>query len=160
MPRTSALAHARHCSEVAAVASRCHIGPIIKDSMAQNLVGIDKVFLRLLRCRTTHHRDHCENMMSSTKPEVHTVTYRNDTRARPSYGYIKHALYKNLVNFGLMVLEICELTDKQTYHNTSHPSRKENKSRHDSWKETAQPSVCDVRTERERVCMVVRTTGW
>jgi len=56
--------------------------------------------VRLLRCRCLGiqmtrsirpYRAHCENVTSSTQPEVHNVSYRNAVEGEPSHRHRQHA---------------------------------------------------------------------
>ena len=51
----------------------------------------------------------CENMTSSTKPEVQCRQRRTETWHRQA------SRHKKLVKIGRIVFEICERTDEQTY---------------------------------------------
>jgi len=86
----------------------------------QNLVEIDAVVLavRLSSLKNTHNSPQsplCENMTSSTKPEVHNVSqrrqWRNETRPLATRA-------QRLVKFGSVIFELFERTDRQTDRET------------------------------------------
>jgi len=52
----------------------------------------------------------CENMTSSTKPEVHNLSQRQRRQRRTAATF---KTLKNWLKFGRMVSEICEQTDRQ-----------------------------------------------
>jgi len=53
-----------------------------------------------------------KNMMSSLKPEVYYVTYRNDDKGGPSHGHGQHA--QKLVKFSHVVFRVM-IADKQIH---------------------------------------------
>jgi len=62
----------------------------------------------------------CENMTSSTKPEVHKISQRRQSRG-PGHGHRPVGnVHKNLVLFGRVVFTLCEWTDRQTNRHTRH----------------------------------------
>jgi len=88
----------------------------------QILVGIDAVVTAVTiysrRLGGVHMA--CENVTSSTKPEVGSITSQSHQRRTEA------TRDKNLMKFGCVVSEICERIDGQTdkhKHNTSQPSR-------------------------------------
>ena len=85
--------------------------PTITVIVEQNLVGIDVVVsaVTLSPLGNTHDLPsslQCENVLSSTKPEVHNVSQRHQRRTEPR----RHATCK----FGRAVSEICQRTNRQT----------------------------------------------
>jgi len=57
----------------------------------------------------------CENLTSSTKPEVHNLLYCRQSRTEP---WPQVTCIENLVIFVRVVFDICERTDKQTDKHT------------------------------------------
>jgi len=56
------------------------------------------------------------NIMSSTKPEVHTCNIsQRRRRKRTKPGPATGNMHENVVKFGLVVFGLCEHTDRQTY---------------------------------------------
>jgi len=59
----------------------------------------------------------CEHMASSTKPEVHNILHCRRRRTEPQPPV---TCTENFVKFGLVVVEICEQTYRQTDNIQSH----------------------------------------
>ena len=57
----------------------------------------------------------CENMTSSTKPEVHNLSQRRHKRTEPR---LEATCVKNLLMFGCVVFEIIMRVDRQTDEQT------------------------------------------
>jgi len=91
---------------------------------------MSKIWLESQLLRLSSSSPHDESRGHYVKTWRHTqnqnyITYRNTARAGANQGHWQHA-EKNLVKLSRLVFELREWIDKQanrnTYHNTSHPS--------------------------------------
>jgi len=81
--------------------------------------AVTAVLSPLRNAHDSPYRPLCENLTSSTKPEVHNVSQSRERRTEPRSQSMDA---QNLVKFGVKVSEICECTDglKQTRRHTHH----------------------------------------